>query len=78
MPMNKDHKAMSFRSPLQFGEGPGVRLKDGSIHNLTEVKERDEGREEELKKFGLSVVRFTNDEIETDIENLLNKLKMKL
>jgi len=51
---------------------------DGSIHDLAEVKERDEGREEELKNFGLSIIRFTNGEIEYDIENVLNKLKMKL
>jgi very-short-patch-repair endonuclease len=51
---------------------------DGSIHDLTEVKERDEGREEELRNFGLTIIRFTNDEIELDIENVLNILKMKL
>jgi len=51
---------------------------DGSIHDLTEVKERDEGREEELKNFGLTIIRFTNGEIEYDIENVLNKLKMKI
>jgi len=51
---------------------------DGSIHDLAEVKERDEGREEELKNFGLPIIRFTNGEIEYDIENVLNKLKMKL
>jgi len=51
---------------------------DGTIHDLTEVKERDEGREEELKNFGLTIIRFTNGEIEYDIENVLNKLKMKI
>jgi len=157
MQVNNEHTAMSFRSPLQFGEGSGVRqnnktmvkLKDtsthiyhygatpeifdraqqlrkemtdaetklwkklrnhrfeglkfrrqhpigqfiadfychekrlvvevdGSIHNVLDVKERDDGREEELKNFGLTVVRFTNDEIELDIENVLKKLKMNL
>jgi very-short-patch-repair endonuclease len=51
---------------------------DGSIHDLAEVKERDEGREEELKNFGLSIIRFTNDEIEKNIEDVLSKLKMKI
>lgn len=51
---------------------------DGNIHDLLEVKERDEGREEELKNFGLTVIRFTNDEIEKNIEDVLSKLKMKL
>jgi very-short-patch-repair endonuclease len=51
---------------------------DGSIHEVLEVKERDEGREEELKNLGLTIIRFTNEEIETDIENALKKLKMIL
>jgi len=36
---------------------------DGDIHNNTEVAERDDGREVELKKLGLSVMRFTNKEV---------------
>ena len=51
---------------------------DGSIHDLQEVKERDEGREEELKNLGLNVIRFTNEEIEYDIDNVLNSLKMNV
>jgi len=51
---------------------------DGGIHGLQEVKERDEGREEELNNLDLTIIRFTNDEIEFDIENVLKKLKMKL
>jgi len=36
---------------------------DGAIHKNEIVAERDEGREEELKRLGLIVLRFTNDEV---------------
>jgi|SRR6185312_4493094 len=36
---------------------------DGDIHRNEIVAERDEGREEELKRLGLIVLRFTNTEV---------------
>jgi len=36
---------------------------DGGIHNLPGVSERDEGRTYELEKWGLKVIRFTNEEV---------------
>ncbi len=36
---------------------------DGSIHNVKEVEENDKKREEELRDFGLNILRFTNDEV---------------
>jgi very-short-patch-repair endonuclease len=51
---------------------------DGGIHNDADVKEHDEGREEELKNFGLTIVRFTNEEVLNDIYAVLEKLKAKL
>ena len=48
---------------------------DGGIHNEAEIKERDEGREEELRSFGLTVLRFSNEEIINDMNIVLKKLK---
>jgi len=48
---------------------------DGGIHNEISVKERDEGREGELKNFGLKIVRFTNLEVLNDMSIVLQKLK---
>jgi cyclase len=36
---------------------------DGGIHNTEEVKKYDEARENQLKDFGLTVLRFKNEEI---------------
>ncbi len=36
---------------------------DGGIHNLQEVKEYDKKREARIKSLGLSVLRFTNEDV---------------
>jgi very-short-patch-repair endonuclease len=46
---------------------------DGLIHK--EQKDYDEGREKELENLGLMVIRFTNDDIIHDIENVILKIK---
>jgi very-short-patch-repair endonuclease len=48
---------------------------DGSIHNKEEVAERDEGREIELKKLGLTILRFTNDQVIHNMDKILNKIR---
>ena len=47
---------------------------DGGVHLNTEVKERDEGREIELEKLGLKVMRFTNREVLEDLDKVARKL----
>ena len=47
---------------------------DGDIHKNEIVAERDEGREAELKKLGLIVLRFTNDEVLKNIDNVQKKI----
>ncbi|MFH2141903.1 MAG: DUF559 domain-containing protein [Bacteroidota bacterium] len=51
---------------------------DGGIHKLAEVKEHDEGREFELKELGLSIMRFTNTEVEKNIMEVLKKIRLNL
>ena len=48
---------------------------DGEIHNKAEVAERDEGREFELKKLGLAILRFTNHDIIHNMDNVLETIK---
>ena len=59
---------------------------DGSIHNVKEVKDNDLKRENDLKEWGNTIIRFTNervfksidsvlDEINTIVENLINNSK---
>lgn len=51
---------------------------DGGIHNEVSVKERDEGREDELKNLGLKIIRFTNHEVLNDMDGVLQKLREAL
>jgi very-short-patch-repair endonuclease len=46
---------------------------DGGIHN--QQKEYDLGRTAELEKYGITVIRFTNDEIESSILDVVEKIK---
>ena len=47
---------------------------DGDYHLVTEQKEYDLGREYELKELGITVLRFTNAEIETRLSEVLQKI----
>ena len=51
---------------------------DGSIHNLSEIKEKDDSKTFEIEKLGIILLRFTNQEIYTNIENVLQKIKNQL
>lgn len=51
---------------------------DGEIHNNTEVQANDEIRQKNLQDSGINVVRFTNKEVFSDLEMVLNKIKSHL
>ena len=49
---------------------------DGSIHD--QQKEYDSGRTEELENNNITVIRFSNDEVINDIENVMARIKNKI
>ena len=49
---------------------------DGDIHE--KQKEYDDGRTFELEHFGIKLIRFTNDEIFRDIDEVVRKIKIVL
>jgi very-short-patch-repair endonuclease len=51
---------------------------DGNIHDLEENMEYDENRTFELKKLGLQVIRFRNEEIECRINKVLEILAKEI
>ena len=51
---------------------------DGLIHQVPENKISDVNRTAELNKLGFEVIRFTNEEIIGNIDNVLNKILLKL
>jgi len=48
---------------------------DGGIHNLPEEREFDRFRENELKHLGLNIIRFKNEEVLNDLDNVLKELQ---
>jgi len=48
---------------------------DGGIHNSKEAKEYDAARTYELKEWRITVIRFRNEEVLGDVENVLKKIR---
>jgi len=46
---------------------------DGEIHNNKE--EYDDGRSAEMEKYGIRVIRFTNNEVEKNIEKVVQEIE---
>jgi len=51
---------------------------DGSIHQLPDNIENDKQRTERLNELGFEVIRFTNNEVLHNIDNVINSIKEKL
>lgn len=55
----------------------GVKLVielDGGIHEMEEVKRNDGEREKQLREFGLTILRFKNEEVLANIKSVLQKI----
>ena len=48
---------------------------DGGIHDESDQREYDEGRTFELKGKGYKILRFRNEEVINDIEDVLSRIK---
>lgn len=48
---------------------------DGGIHLSNEQKEYDCSRTEELEKFGIKVIRFTNDQVMNNIKDVGDEIQ---
>ena len=48
---------------------------DGELHQRTDVFEKDKERTSFLESNGIKVIRFTNDEIENDISDVLERIR---
>lgn len=51
---------------------------DGEIHNSIEQQEYDLDRTLELKNFGIKVIRFTNKEVNENIQEVISKVVEQL
>jgi len=51
---------------------------DGGYHYNSEQRDYDKGRSEELECFGIKVIRFSNNEIENNIDEVLEQIILYL
>ncbi len=51
---------------------------DGRIHLRKEEREYDIGREVTLNEFGIEIIRFTNNQIINNAENVVETIKSKI
>ena len=51
---------------------------NGDYHNQEEQKQKDEVRTEVLRLNGLKIIRFKNEEVEQDINQVLTTIKNKI
>jgi very-short-patch-repair endonuclease len=51
---------------------------DGSVHDIEEVKQKDQVRQQQLEQEGLSFLRFSNDEIKLKSERVIQQIETYL
>ena len=57
---------------------PTIRLcieVDGEVHDTEEAMEYDQERAMFLNQYGITIIRFRNEEIENDIDKVINEIK---
>ncbi len=70
----RQHPISSFVVDFYCAEKKLAVEIDGSIHNEREIKYYDKDRSEELNKFGITVVRFDNEELLDNMHKVLDKI----
>ena len=69
----RQHPIMFFIADFYCHEAKLVVEVDGEIH--ADKADYDDGRSAEMEKFGILVLRFTNDEVEVALEKVINRIK---
>ena len=74
----RQHPIFTFIADFYCHKAKLVIELDGSIHDLPEVKEKDDGRTFEIEKFEIRILRFTNQEIYANIDSVIAEIKKYL
>jgi len=74
----RQHPIGPFITDFYCHEAKLVIELDGSIHDLLAVKEKDAQRQAYLEDRGLTVLRFTNNALFTDVDTVMNSIEEHL
>ena len=71
----RQHAISKFIGDFYCHEKKWVIEVGGRVHDLQEVKENDNAKEGWFSELGLKVIRFTNEEIATEMHKVLKEIK---
>jgi very-short-patch-repair endonuclease len=74
----RQHPINQFIVDFYCHEAKLVIEVDGSVHDQEEQKEYDVGRSYEMQKWGIKVLRFTNEQVERDTDKVLTEIENHL
>ena len=74
----RQHPLKQFIADFYCHEKKLIIELDGEIHQNPGNSEYDEGRTFELERFGLTVLRFNNDEVLKSLDKVLEKIRKVL
>ena len=74
----RQHPLGSFVADFYCHESRLVVELDGGYHNLADQQAYDKWRTEELAQMGISVIRFTNEQVEKDLLGVLAEIRSHL
>ncbi len=74
----RQHPLGKFIADFYCHEKQLVVEVDGGYHNEKEQKEHDALRTEAINEFGISVIRFTNEEVLKNIKSVVEKISLAL
>ncbi|HTA27029.1 MAG TPA: diphthine--ammonia ligase [Bacteroidia bacterium] len=71
----RQHPISSFIADFYCHEAKLIIELDGDVHEVEEVKKRDKIRERVLIEYGLTILRFTNEEVLSDLDKVIEKVR---
>jgi very-short-patch-repair endonuclease len=74
----RQHPILKYIADFYCHEARLIVEVDGDVHNNEDCRMHDEGRSDELKEYGVRVIRFTNHEILNSIEKVLQQINITI
>jgi len=74
----RQHPSGSYIADFYYHEKRLIVEADGEIHLKPEIAEKDENRTAVLDRYGIEVVRFTNQEVLENIDSVIQRIIQKL
>src|ERR1017187_1458796 len=71
----RQHPIYHFIADFYCDKAKLILEVDGDIHNLDFIKEYDKEREDIIKELGITVMRFTNEEVLADTDSVLKRIE---